>query len=341
MNMTTTSPTQNHIAVLGAGSFGTSLAVAFARNGHPTFLWGHDAGQCHKLQEKRENRAYLPGISFPPTLTVEADLKTVIEHSRDIFIVVPSHAVGELVKKIKPYLRSDSRIVLASKGLETDTGRLLQEVIEDELGKRYPFAVLSGPTFAKELAEGLPTAITLASKDQDFAKELQAKIHCSKNFRVYINDDVIGVQLGGAIKNVIAISTGISDGMGFGANARTALITRGLAEISRLGASLNAKPETFTGMSGLGDLVLTCTDNQSRNRRFGLMLGQGLSAFDAMKEIGQVVEGYHNTREVFKLAQRQGVEMPITEQIYQVLFCGKDTKDVVLHLLGRESKSES
>ncbi|WP_408608231.1 NAD(P)H-dependent glycerol-3-phosphate dehydrogenase [Actinobacillus delphinicola] len=336
-----TSPTQNHIAVLGAGSFGTSLAVAFARNGHPTFLWGHDAEHCHKLKEDRENKAYLPGISFPPTLTVEADLKTVIAHSRDIFIVVPSHAVADLVKQLKPYLRSDSRIVLASKGLETDTGRLLQEVIEDELGKRYPFAVLSGPTFAKELAEGLPTAITLASKDQDFAKELQAKIHCSKNFRVYINDDVIGVQLGGAIKNVIAISTGISDGMGFGANARTALITRGLAEISRLGASLNAKPETFTGMSGLGDLVLTCTDNQSRNRRFGLMLGQGLSAFDAMKEIGQVVEGYHNTREVFKLAQRQGVEMPITEQIYQVLFCGKDTKDVVLHLLGRESKSES
>ncbi len=339
--MTATSFTQNRIAVLGAGSFGSSLAVAFARNGDPTYLWGHNVEHCKQLQIERQNQAYLPDIPFPFALTVESDLETVITRSRDIFVVVPSHAVVELIKKIRCYLHSDNRIILASKGLETNTGRLLQEVIEDELGKNYPFAVLSGPTFAKELATGLPTAITLASKDQEFAKELQARIHCSRSLRVYINDDVIGVQIGGAIKNIIAISTGISDGMGFGANARTALITRGLAEISRLGVSLNAKPETFTGMSGLGDLVLTCTDNQSRNRRFGIMLGQGMSAYDAMKEIGQVVEGYHNTQEVFKLAQRQGVEMPITEQIYQVLFCGKDTKDVVLDLLGRERKSES
>ncbi len=334
-------PSQNPISVLGAGSFGTSLAIAFARNGYPTYLWGHNSEHCEALKAERENKKYLPNMPFPASLSVESDLKSAVENSRDIFLVIPSHAVAELVEQIKPFLRPDTRIVLASKGLERETGRLLQDVIREILGNRYPLAVLSGPTFAKELAAGMPTAITLASEDQAFAKELQARIHCSRDFRVYLNDDMIGVQLGGAIKNIIAISTGISDGMGFGANARTALITRGIAEISRLGVSLGAKPETFMGMSGLGDLVLTCTDNQSRNRRFGLMLGQGYSPFDAMREIGQVVEGYHNTREVHELAKRQGVEMPISEQMYQVLFCGKDTKDVVLYLLGRERKSET
>lgn len=335
-----TSPTRNSITVLGAGSFGTSLAVAFARNGLSTYLWGNNQKHCERLRVDRTNQKYLPDIPFPSTLHIEDDLKTVLAQSRDIFIVVPSYAVPQLLVEMKPHLRPDSRIILASKGLEASTGRLLQAVVEETLGKIYPFAVLSGPTFAKELAEGLPTAITLASQNQQFAQELQARIHCNKSFRVYVNDDVIGVQLGGAVKNIIAISTGISDGMGFGANARTALITRGLVEMSRLGRALNAKVETFMGMSGLGDLVLTCTDNQSRNRRFGLMLGQGLSAYQAMQEIGQVVEGYHNVREIHALAKSYGIEMPITEQMYQVLFCGKDTKDVVLHLLGRVRKSE-
>lgn len=200
--------------------------------------------------------------------------------------------------------------------------------------------MLSGPTFAKELAAGLPTAISLASTDPVFADEMQQRIHCSKAFRVYLNNDIVGVQLGGAIKNVIAIGAGISDGMGFGANARTALITRGLAEISRLGVSLGADPKTFTGMAGLGDLVLTCTDNQSRNRRFGLALGQGKSPEIAIQEIGQVVEGFYNTKEAYLLAQKQGVEMPIVEQIYQMLFEGKNALDVVKTLLGRERKGE-
>lgn len=335
-----TSPTQHSISILGAGSFGTSLAIAFARNGLPTYLWGKDPTHCEKLKVERKNQKYLPDLPFPPALQVEANLSKALAYSRDIFLVVPSHAVAGLLLEIKPHLRPDSRIILATKGLEPHTGRLLQQVVEDILGVNYPFAVLSGPTFAKELAIGMPTAITLASQNQSFVQELQARIHCSKSFRVYINDDVIGVQLGGVVKNIIAISTGISDGMGLGANARTALITRGLMEMSRLGQALNAKMETFMGMSGLGDLVLTCTDNQSRNRRFGLMLGQGQSAFNAMKEIGQVVEGYHNTREVFTLAKNNGVEMPITEQMYQVLFCGKDTREVVLHLLGRVRKRE-
>lgn len=328
------------ITVIGAGSYGTALAISFSRNGSPTYLWGHDPAHMQRLNEERCNQAFLPNIPFPSALEIESDLASAVQKSRDLLIVVPSHVFGEVLQKIRPHLQPHHRIVWATKGLERDTGRLLKQVVEEKLGTQYPLAVLSGPTFAKELAAGLPTAIALASHDQAFAEEFQARIHCSKHFRVYINQDMIGVQLGGAIKNVIAIGAGMSDGMGFGANARTALITRGLAEISRLGEALGANPSTFMGMSGLGDLVLTCTDNQSRNRRFGLMLGQGKNAEKALAEIGQVVEGFYNTKEAYLLAQRHGVEMPITEQIYQVLFCGKNAQDVALSLLGRERKGE-
>lgn len=338
--MMNTTISASPITVIGAGSYGSALAITFSRNGYPTYLWGHDPEHMRRLVTERCNQAFLPDVRFPDALRIEADLAVAIAKSRDVLIVVPSHVFGEVIAKIKPHLRPDSRIVWATKGLERDSGRLLQDVIEDTLGKDYPLAVLSGPTFAKELAAGMPTAIALASNNQQFALEFQARIHCSKHFRVYINHDMIGVQLGGAIKNVIAISAGMSDGMGFGANARTALITRGIAEISRLGVALGANPNTFMGMSGLGDLVLTCTDNQSRNRRFGLMLGQGIDAQAAMAQIGQVVEGFYNTKEAYLLAQRQGVEMPITEQVYQVLFCGKNAQEVAMSLLGRERKVE-
>ncbi|ACS98303.1 glycerol-3-phosphate dehydrogenase [Aggregatibacter aphrophilus NJ8700] len=335
-----TTLTHSSITVLGAGSFGTALAITFSRNGHPTYLWGHNPQKMQKLNAERQNAEFLSDIIFPDALHIEADLGNAIQASQDLLLAVPSHCFGEILSQIRPHLRPDSRIVWATKGLERNTGRLLEEVIKETLGNTYPLAVLSGPTFAKELASGLPTAITLASDNEEFAREFQARIHCSKHFRVYINDDMLGVQLGGAIKNVIAIGAGISDGMGFGANARTALITRGIAEISRLGTALGANPNTFMGMSGLGDLVLTCTDNQSRNRRFGIMLGQGFSAQTAMDNIGQVVEGFYNTKEAHLLAQRYGVEMPITEQIYQVLFCGKNAKEAAVNLLGRERKEE-
>lgn len=328
------------IAVLGAGSYGTALAIALARNGHKTYLWGHNPEKMAKLAQARQNAEFLPNITFPDTLTVESDIAQVLNAVNDLLIVVPSHVFADVLQKIKPFLRPEHRIMWATKGLERDTGRLLQDVVLQILGESYPLAVLSGPTFAKELAHGLPTAISLASNNPQFADEMQQRIHCSKSFRVYLNEDMVGVQLGGAIKNVIAIGAGISDGMGFGANARTALITRGLAEISRLGASLGANPNTFMGMAGLGDLVLTCTDNQSRNRRFGLMLGQGRSAEEAIAEIGQVVEGFYNTKEAYLLAQKQGVEMPIVEQIYQMLFCGKQAAEVAKTLLGRERKGE-
>ena len=331
---------QSPVTILGAGSYGTALAISFSRNGSPAYLWGHNPAHIEQMRAEKQNRRFLPDIPFPDELHLESDLAQALNRSQDILIVVPSHAFNEILEQIRPHLQSHHRLIWATKGLERDSGRLLQTVAEEQLGTQYPLAVLSGPTFAKELAQGLPTAITLASNNASFALEFQARIHCSKHFRVYVNQDMIGVQLGGAIKNVIAIGAGISDGIGFGANARTALITRGIAEITRLGVSLGANPNTFMGMSGLGDLVLTCTDNQSRNRRFGLMLGEGLDTQTAMSNIGQVVEGFYNTKEAYLLAQRQGVEMPITEQIYQMLFCGKNAQEVALSLLGRERKGE-
>lgn len=328
------------VSILGAGSYGTALAIALARNGHHTYLWGHNPSKMAEMAQLRMNQDFLPDIPFPDSLQITADLEEALAKSRDLLLVVPSHVFAEVLTRIQPLLRAEHRIIWATKGLERDTGRLLQDVALQILGENYPLAVLSGPTFAKELALGMPTAITLSSTDLEFADQMQQRIHCSKSFRVYLNDDMVGVQLGGAIKNVIAIGAGISDGIGFGANARTALITRGLAEITRLGVSLGANPKTFMGMAGLGDLVLTCTDNQSRNRRFGLMLGQGKTAQEAMTEIGQVVEGFYNTKEAYLLALRQGIEMPIVEQIYQMLFCGKRAEDVAKTLLGRERKGE-
>ncbi|MDO4687973.1 MAG: NAD(P)H-dependent glycerol-3-phosphate dehydrogenase [Plesiomonas sp.] len=328
------------MTVIGAGSYGTALALTLARNQHPVVLWGHDPQHMARLAAERENAAFLPGIPFPPDLHIEADLAKAVTASRDILVVVPSHVFGEVLQQLRPYLRLDSRLVWATKGLEAETGRLLQDVAREVLGDAIPLAVLSGPTFAKEMAVGMPTAISVSASDPQFSADLQQLFHCGKSFRVYNSPDFIGVQLGGAVKNVIAIGAGMSDGMGFGANARTALITRGLAEMTRLGVALGAEAATFMGMAGLGDLVLTCTDNQSRNRRFGMMLGQGHDVAQAQASIGQVVEGYRNTKEVYVLAQRLGVEMPITEQIYQVLYCGKDAREAAVALLARASKSE-
>ncbi|MBT0727402.1 NAD(P)H-dependent glycerol-3-phosphate dehydrogenase [Rosenbergiella australiborealis] len=329
------------VSVIGAGSYGTALAITLARNGYPVVLWGHNPQHIARLSEQRCNAEFLSDVPFPENLALTSQLDVAVSQSRDLLVVVPSHVFGQVLKQLKPLLHSDSRIVWATKGLEVETGRLLEEVAREILGPDIPLAVISGPTFAKELAAGMPTAIALASKNHQFAADLQKKLHCGKSFRVYSNNDMIGVQLGGAVKNVIAIGAGMSDGMGFGANARTALITRGLAEMSRLGLALGAQAGTFTGMAGLGDLVLTCTDNQSRNRRFGMLLGQGATVEKAQEEISQVVEGYRNTKEVYLLATSVGVEMPIVEQIYLVLYCGMPTSDAAVALLGRERKDET
>lgn len=328
------------IAILGAGSYGTALAFCFARNGHEVIMWGRDKEQMADMQLHRQNRKYLPGADFPETLHVTDDLTEAVTQSDLHLVVVPSHVFSNVLKQIQPLLPKNPKICWATKGLDPDTGRLLDTVARDILGDSASLAVLSGPTFAKEMVQGLPTAVSLSSEDKDFAETISNLLHCERKFRVYTNSDFVAVQLGGAVKNVIAIGAGMADGIGYGANARTALITRGLAEMMRLAVALGADPKSLMGMAGLGDLVLTCTDNQSRNRRFGLALGLGKSVETAMEEIGQVVEGYRNTKEVHMLANEVKVEMPITEQIYQVLYKGKSAQEAAMALLARDPKSE-
>jgi glycerol-3-phosphate dehydrogenase (NAD(P)+) len=329
------------IAVLGAGSWGTALALHLARSGNPTRLWGRDQSAMTTMQNARQNARYLPGISFPDQLTATADLALALAECSDILVSVPSHAFRSTLRAIKPYLAQPSlRVCWATKGFEHGAQTLLSDVVKEEIGESVAQAVLSGPSFAKELAAGLPTAITLASNDAAFRQQLAQRFH-NDRFRVYLSDDMIGVQVGGAVKNVLAIGAGICDGLGFGANARTAMITRGLVEMSRLGVALGGKLETFYGMAGLGDLMLTCTDNQSRNRRFGLLLGQGKTAQEALVEIQQVVEGFDNTAEVFALANKKNIEMPIVEKIYRILHDHVPAKQAAKELLSREMKEDS
>ncbi len=328
------------ISVIGAGSYGTALAFCLARNKHKTLLWDRNDKRISQMSKTRSNDKYLPGFTFPPSLSLTSDLTEAIAASKNILLVVPSHAFVDVLAQIKPLLTTEHKVAWATKGLDPKEGRLLHEVAKEVLGDAFSLAVLSGPTFAKEMAAGMPTAISVSSNDDDFADTLSSLLHCERTFRVYTNNDFIGVQLGGAVKNVIAIGAGIADGIGFGANARTALITRGLAEMTRLGAAVGAEPSTFMGMAGLGDLVLTCTDNQSRNRRFGLALGKGDTVEHAIDEIGQVVEGYRNTKEVFMLAGRHKVEMPIVEQIYKVLYENMPAKEAAVNLLSRDRKVE-
>ncbi len=327
------------LAVLGAGSWGTALAIQFARTGHPTLLWGRDHRQIEAMAEARCNARYLPGASFPESLVVEADLGRALARAPDILLAVPSHAFRSTLEALKPLIGRGQRVAWATKGFELGSGRLPHEVAREVLGSHVPIAVLSGPTFAAEVGRGLPTAMTVASPDASFADSL-AKTLSGQNFRAYTSPDIVGVEVGGAVKNVLAIGTGIADGMGFGANTRIALITRGLAEMTRLGVALGARRETFMGLAALGDLVLTCTDDQSRNRRFGLAIAAGRSATEAQRLIGQVVEGVHAARAVRTVAARAAIEMPIAEEVYAVLHEGRDVRDAVRALMGRELRQE-
>ncbi|MCW9030139.1 MAG: NAD(P)-dependent glycerol-3-phosphate dehydrogenase [Gammaproteobacteria bacterium] len=338
--------TSQTIAVLGAGSWGTALAMLLARNDQAVNLWSHNAEHAALMQQSRENSRYLAGLTFPEKLTISADLEATLKNVSNILIVVPSHAFRDTLKTIKPFLTESSRIAWATKGLETDSNKLLHQVALEELaelvefGHKISLAVISGPTFAQEVAQGLPGAVTIASSDQSLALEWANLLH-NDHFRAYTGDDVVGVELGGACKNVIAIAAGIADGMGFGANARAALIARALAEITRLGVSLGANAETFTGLTGLGDLVLTCTDDQSRNRRTGIALGQGKNLQAVIKEIGQVVEGVATAKEVVALAKKQNIDMPITEQVYNVLYNHCSPENAVNALFNRTIKNEN
>ena len=336
-------PGDEHLApfaVLGAGSWGTALAIQLARSGHPTSFWGRDRDALLAMAASRRNARYLTTAEFPTSLVIEPDLGTALAGARDALIAVPSHAFRGMLQQLLPYLKPDTRLAWATKGFELDTGLLPHQVAGEVLGSSRAVAVLSGPTFAREVGAGLPTAMTIASPDAEFAKALAHGLS-SANFRAYTATDIIGVEVGGAVKNVLAVGAGLSDGLGFGANTRVALTTRGLAEMMRLGVAAGANRETFMGLAGLGDLVLTCTDDQSRNRRFGLALAAGHTPQQALAEIGQVVEGYTAAKAAYAVARRMNVEMPLCAGVYRVLYEGVPARDAVRELMTRPIKSET
>jgi len=330
---------QKTIGVIGAGAWGTALAAQLARNGNQTTLWGRNKNQLAEMAATRENSRYLSGIALPESLEYTSDLETLVATTGDLLLVVPSHTIRSVLQQIAAWRRQDTRIIWATKGLEIESGKFLHQVIAEELGENTRMAIVSGPSFAKELAQGQPTAMTAASWDPDFLPHVVSYFH-GNNLRMYTSQDVAGVELGGAVKNVLAIAAGISDGLGFGANARAALITRGLAELMRLGHSLGAKSETLMGLSGVGDLVLTCTDNLSRNRRLGLALGEGKSLEQAAREIGQALEGVKTAAVIDRVALQAGVEMPIANEVQRILNQDVSPAEAVTELLGREMKQE-
>ncbi len=331
---------QRPLAVIGSGSWGTALAIQFARTKRPTRLWGRNREELASMRTSRCNQRYLPDAPFPDALSVAQNLEDAL-HSADcdVLIAVPSHAFRVVLQQVLPLIAPATRVCWATKGFELETGSLPHQVAAEVLGAKRPLAVLSGPTFAKEVGAGLPTAMTIASLDADFSADL-AKSISDDTFRAYTSGDVIGVEVGGAVKNVLAIGAGLSDGLGFGANTRIAMINRGLAEMTRLGVALGAEPETFMGLAGMGDLVLTCTDDLSRNRRMGLALAKGQSRAEAEAEIQQVVEGVLAARAVHEKAVALGIEMPIVEQIYRVLYEDAAPHDAVRVLMGRKLTAE-
>ena len=326
--------------VIGAGAWGTALAIAIARNGNDVMLWGRNESHLAEMLQTHSNERYLPSLAFPESLVVTPDLAWALAQAKHVLIAVPSIAFTGMLKKIKPLITEGTSLSWATKGLTPETGQFLYETATEILGASHSLAVISGPSFAAEVAKDLPTAVTLASHEESLNQALAEAMH-SPTLRIYTTADVLGVQIGGTVKNVLAISAGISDGIGYGANARAALITRGMAEILRLASSLGAETETMFGLSGIGDLILTCTDDQSRNRQLGLAIGRGLSVDEAVEEVGKTVEGMYAAREVLLRAQQAGVEMPIVEQVCKILFEGFEPREAVQALLCREQKAEA
>ena len=324
------------IAILGAGSWGTAVAIHLAHCGYEVLLWGHDPLHVTDMDKSRRNQRYLPDVAFPPSLMPTASLSHCVEHASQIIIAVPSHAFASLLTQLE---KPTNGIAWLTKGIDPTSHELLSQLVEKKWGNDFPIAVISGPSFAREVANVLPTALVLASNNPSYLQNIHKILH-HRNIRVYLTDDTIGVQLCGAVKNVLAIACGISDGLNYGANAKAALITRGLAEMSRLGLRLGARQETFMGLAGVGDLVLTCTDDQSRNRRFGLQLGRGENLIDAEKSIGQVVEGKYNAAQVCALASHYQVTMPICEEVNKLLLGKVNANQAVVNLMSRPAREE-
>lgn len=327
------------IAVLGAGAWGTTIALLLAQQGDEINLWAHHMADADTMEKDRENHRYLPGFTLPKNIKIDGHLPKCLEAVDAVMIAVPSHAFREVLTHALPHLNEEQYFAWASKGLDTNTHALLSDVVKELRGPEQAFAILSGPSFAKEVAQGKPTAVTLATNNDECGQFWQSKLH-TRNFRVYTMHDFVGAQLAGAVKNVLAIATGVADGLALGANTQAALITRGLKEMINLGIAMGAQGETFMGLAGMGDLILTCTDNQSRNRRFGYLIGQGRTIMHAMDEIDQVVEGLGTTKLVYELSKARGVEMPITEQVHEILYHKLPPEKAVETLLSRKAKDE-
>lgn len=327
------------LTVVGAGAWGTALAAALARNGIDVTLWGRDGAVLAAIAERAQNPRYLAGLPLPSGIAVEADLDTAIARADALVLATPSYTFRELLRRLAGHLSAGLPFVWACKGIEPATDRLMHEIVAEELQAPPAHATVSGPSFAREVAAGQPTALTVASPDADFAARVVGWLHGGA-LRAYSNPDVVGVELAGALKNVLAIACGAAAGVGFEANARAAVITRGLNELMRLGERMGGKRETFMGLAGTGDLVLTCTDDQSRNRRFGLAIARGLSVDEAVAEIGQAVEGLRTASAGAALAARYGLDLPIVAQVNAVLHEGHDVHTAVRELLERDPKAE-
>lgn len=327
------------ISVIGAGSWGTALAVLLAKAGHSAVMWSAFEDEIRMINEKREHLHKLPGIFIPEGVLCTGDLEECIIDAQVLVMVVPSQITRKIARDISKHIKDGTIIVSCSKGLEEVTGLRMSEVLKQEIPKAQT-VVLSGPSHAEEVAKDIPTAVVAAS-DHIKAAEFIQDVFMTPKFRVYTNSDVVGVELGGALKNVIALCAGISDGLGFGDNTKAALMTRGIAEMSRLGASMGANPQTFAGLTGVGDLIVTCTSMHSRNRRAGILIGQGKTLKEAMDEVKMVVEGVTTTKAAYELANKKGVTMPITFEAYEVLFNGKNAKLAVSDLMMRNKKNEA
>lgn len=332
-------PLNARVAVLGAGSWGTALAMVLARHGVRTTLWGRDRAAMAAMAEARCNARYLPDTPFPDPLLVTADPVEALRDADDWLLVTPSHAFKEVLEMAWATGCRPKGLSWATKGFEPGTGRFLHEVAQDIVGEQLPLAIVTGPSFAKEVAAGLPTAVTVHSEQEAYADQVAKRLH-GPGFRAYTGNDVIGAELGGAMKNVLAVATGVADGMKLGLNARAGMITRGLNEMIRVCHALGGKPETLMGLAGVGDLVLTCTGDLSRNRRLGLALGRGVSLTQAVKEIGQVVESVQTANEVMRIARKHGLDLPITEQVSRVLNEEITPAEGLKALLAREQKPE-
>lgn len=326
------------IGVIGGGSWGTALAILLSNNNHEVDIWVRDSSQCKDINRSRENKKYLPDIPLPNKMMVTDDISRAIYNKELLLLSVPSHGVREVLNGSKFFINEEQVIVNVAKGIENDSLLRVSQIVEEILPKN-PYAMLSGPSHAEEVARNMPTTVVVASLDMKIAQYVQ-DIFMSKFFRVYTNPDVIGVELGGALKNVIALGAGISDGLNYGDNTKAALMTRGIIEMARLGEKMGASSTTFSGLSGIGDLIVTCTSMHSRNRRAGILIGQGMSLEETIKSIGMVVEGIKTTKSTYQLAKKNNVIMPITEEIYGVLYEEKDVKNSVVNLMLRDKKHE-